>query len=70
MSRSRKKNPIGANCSASRKGMRKAKCHSNGVIRKDDEAIPSGNHYRRIVDRWSFPDDGKRWHTHEKAYRK
>ena len=51
--------------------MRLAKRKANRVVRRDDEEIPNGNHYRRIVDRWSFPDDGKKWHEgYQKAYRK
>lgn len=72
MSRSRKKYPIGAiACCGKGSSMRLAKRKANRVVRRDEEATVSGNHYRRIVDRWSFPDDGKKWHEgYPKAYRK
>lgn len=50
--------------------MRLAKRRANVTVRKDNEDIPNGNYYRRIVDRWSFPDDGKAWYNHPKQYRK
>ena len=71
MSRSKKKYPIGPICCVGKgSSMRLAKRRANVNVRKDDEDIPNGNHYRRIVDRWSFPDDGKTWYEHPKMYRK
>jgi hypothetical protein len=71
MTRSFKKNPIGANCCCGKgSAMRLAKRKANRVIRRVDEELPGGNYYRKIVDRWSFPDDGKRRHSDPKVYRK
>ena len=71
MSRSLKKNPVIGNCCCGKgSSMRKAKRKANRIVRRDNESVPSGNHYRRIVDRWSFPDDGKQRWDNPKAYRK
>lgn len=50
--------------------MKSAKAKANRVVRRDIEEIPNGNHYRKIVDRWNFPDDGKKRWENPKAYRK
>lgn len=71
MSRSRKKYPIGPICCIGRSSMKKAKKQANSTIRNGDDEMPSGNHYRRVVDRWSFPDDRKKWfNNYPKVYRK
>ena len=71
MSRSFKKHPIsGIACCGKGKAMKSAKAKANRVVRRGNEEIANGNHYRRIVDRWNFPDDGKMRWENPKAYRK
>lgn len=71
MSRSRKKNPyVSLTCIGSRAGMMKWwKKTCNKKIRSDEE-IPSGSHYKNIINRWSAPDDGKQLWDDPKGYRK
>lgn len=70
MSRSRKKYPIGAiACCGKGQAMRRAKAKANRVVRREED-VCSGNFYRKVVERYSFPDDGKKWHDHPKAFRK
>lgn len=71
MTRSFKKNPVISNCCCGKgSAMRFAKRKANRVVRQQHEDIPNGNHYRRIVERWWFPDDGKQRWDNPKAYRK
>lgn len=52
---------------------KKDRKQANGEIRRSGlEDIPDGNHYRRVVERWMWADDGKTfaWMDDPKSYRK
>lgn len=58
MSRSRKKNPYHSLCGSG--SMKEAKKQANIEVRRtNDEDLPDGKHYKKMNDRWSWPDDGK-----------
>lgn len=74
MSRSRKKIPIVSwACCGKGEPMKKAKNLANHRIRqklKLGEDIPDGKFYKRLDERWTWPDDGKQYWNDPRAYRK
>lgn len=72
MSRSMKKNPvISIACCGKGKAMKSAKTKAVRKIRRTgDEDIPNGNHFKKLDERYSWPDDGKQRWENPKAYRK
>jgi hypothetical protein len=72
MSRSRKKHPIGPLCCVGKgKAMKSAKREANIEIRRtNSEDLPDGKHYKKLSDRWTWPDDGKIRIDEPKWYRK
>lgn len=70
MSRSVKKNSFSSICSVRNGEVKKAKTKANRIIRKLEEELPKGNYYRRIVNRYHFPDDGKMFFADDKSKRK
>ncbi len=74
MSRSFKKNPIiRIVLNVKGESMRFAKKKANKKCRKmikENEDIPSGSFYRRMDNRWDWPDDGKQWYDEPSSYRK
>lgn len=72
MSRSFKKHPvISIACCVNGRGMKKAKSRANRKVRRANIDMPSkGNYFRRLDERYMWPDDGKQWWDNPKAYRK
>jgi hypothetical protein len=72
LSRSRKKNPIiGIACCGKGRAMKAAKTAANRKVRSTDiDTLPNGNFFRRLDERYSWPDDGKQWWDDPRAYRK
>ncbi len=72
MSRSYKKNPVVPIASAgnNEKAMKKAKCKANRKVRKFNDEISMGGQYKKLDERYTWPDDGKRRFEDVRAYRK
>ena len=74
MSRSRKKNPIvSIACCGKGAGMRSAKQKANRRLRRllnQTSDTEYAKKFKQFEERWSWPDDGKQWWEHPKAYRK
>ena len=74
MTRSRKKTPIVSWASCGKgKAMKQAKKLANHRVRqkiKSGEDIPNGRIYRRLEERYTWPDDGKQYWDDPRAYRK
>lgn len=72
MSRSRKKHPIiPIACCGKGSAMKAAKKAANRKVRSTViDTLPNGNFFRRLDERWSWPDDGKQWLDDPRAYRK
>ena len=72
MSRSRKKHPIiPFACCGKGKAMKSAKTNAVRKVRRTSlEDLPNGNYFKKLDERFMWPDDGKRWDENEKAYRK
>jgi hypothetical protein len=49
--------------------MTKHKKMVRGIERRTED-IPSGGSYKKINERWSFPDDGRHYWDEPKGYRK
>lgn len=51
--------------------MKAAKTAANRKVRSTDiDTLPNGNFFRRLDERYSWPDDGKQWWDDPRAYRK
>ncbi len=72
MSRSTKKNPvISIACCGKGKQMKSAKTKAVRKVRRTgNQELSDGSHFKRLDERWSWPDDGKQRWEHPKAYRK
>lgn len=72
MSRSIKKNPvISIACCGKGKAMKSAKTLAVRKVRMTgDQDIPDGSHFKKLDQRYSWPDDGKQRWENPKAYRK
>lgn len=72
MTRSIKKNPvISIACCGKGPGMKHAKIKACRKVRRTGkEDLPDGNHYKKLDERYSWPDDGKQRWENPKAYRK
>lgn len=69
MSRSRKK-PFGSICCVSRRAMKDWRTQNNRTMRRNEDDLPDGNHYKRINDVWNSPSDGKCRYDDPKSTRK
>lgn len=70
MSRSRKKNPVMA-CCGKGKGLKASKRRAVRKFRRIiDEELHNGSHFKRLDDRWNWPNEGKHRWENPKAYRK
>lgn len=72
MSRSRKKNPYtSTTCCGARVGvMKKWKTGNNRIVRRLDGEIPNGGFYKKLINPWLAPNDGKHRWDEPKGYRK
>lgn len=72
MSRSKKKFPIIGIACHMKGSMKKWKKQCNGRIRQIaiDEELGGKSFVRKVNERWSAPDDGKRWWDDPRALRK
>lgn len=72
MSRSYKKNPVaGIACCGKGKAMKSAKTQAVRKVRRTgEEDVPDGNHFKKMDERYSWPDDGKKRWDDPKVYRK
>lgn len=72
MTRSIKKNPVvSIACCGKGKSMKCAKTRAVRKIRRtENQELPNGNHFKKLDDRYSWPDDGKQRWENIKAYRK
>lgn len=69
MSRSRKKFLISGVCCVRAGEIKRAKKRANICVRRKED-LTNGNHYRKVSDRWHFPDDGKMIFKDSKVLRK
>lgn len=73
MSRSRKKVGVMPVCKLRAGERKKDRQRSNEEVRQTGlEDMPDGNHYRKMVNRWMWADDGKTFSYVDdpKSYRK
>lgn len=71
MSRSYKKNPyIPFACCGKGKAMKSAKKNANSIVRQYNDDLPSGRFYKKLDERYAWPDDGKQRFDDPKGYRK